>query len=156
MTPCDYQSRLSAFHDRELDADMSRQVEEHLAGCPECTEVLAGIAAVSRLLHGANGGRMSQMGMARLHATADAAAAKQREIFPLAKTLIAVAASVFVIAGAWLTEVPSHTGGSTPMVQNVAPEKEWETLASGGRLKLPSNIANDTDVAVDWMIKGLK
>ena len=98
MSQCPFQSRLSAFHDRELDATLATKIESHLSDCQECQQALQGIRAVSRLLSPAGGGRMSQMGVARLHAVADAAA-RRREVFPLARALLAVAASVLVIAG---------------------------------------------------------
>ena len=159
MTECPFQSRLSALHDGELDAETSRRLEDHLASCESCKDTLAGIRAVSRLLNTPGTGRLSQMGLARLHATADAAS-KRRGIFPLARTIIAVAASILIIAGAWLTEMPTTTAGRAGVVIHPQPKAEWERLASGEKLNLPRGMGNDTGMArarfSDWMVDSLK
>lgn len=159
MSECPYQSRLSAFHDHELDAGMAEKLQSHLDACPTCNEQLQGIRAVSRLLHEAHSARMSQMGLARLHETAGAAA-KKRDVFPMFKMLSAVAASILVIAGAWLVETPGQTRHVDQGVIYRASES-WENVAMGGRAEIPHGIAPDTDVALqsefsNWMVKNLK
>lgn len=42
--------QLSEFLDRTLDGDYFRNVREHLAGCPRCSEELAGLAECRRLV----------------------------------------------------------------------------------------------------------
>jgi len=42
--------QLSEFLDRTLDGDYLRNVREHLAGCPRCSEELAGLAECRRLV----------------------------------------------------------------------------------------------------------
>ena len=42
--------QLSEFLDRTLDSDYLRNVREHLAGCPRCSEELAGLAECRRLV----------------------------------------------------------------------------------------------------------
>ena len=42
--------QLSEFLDRTLDGDNLRNVREHLAGCPRCSEELAGLAECRRLV----------------------------------------------------------------------------------------------------------
>jgi anti-sigma factor RsiW len=159
MTECPFQSRLSAFHDRELDSETSRRLEQHLGECESCKEMLAGIGAVSRLLSTPTTSRLSQMGLARLHATADSAAGR-REVFPFVRTMIAVAASILIIAGAWLTEIPQTTpGGGHSVVRTTTPEADWEKLASGGKMDMPRGSSGDTGVALrfsNWMVDSLK
>ena len=158
MSECPFQSRLSAFHDRELDAETAAKFESHVAQCPQCSQTLQGIRAVSRLLSGAPTGRLSQMGMARLHATADAAA-KRPDVFPLARALLAVAASVLVIAGAWLYETPPAIHGDQQLGQINGPvqEADWEKLASGKKVVSPLEAPDETGVAFSrWMIENLK
>jgi anti-sigma factor RsiW len=169
MSECPFQSRLSAFHDHELDAETAEKLESHLAGCPACNEQLLGIRAVSRLFREAPSGRMSQFGVSRLHAVAETAA-KRRDVFPMFKMLTAVAASIFVIAGAWLVESPGQTQGTHPVVLDPMVDAPiWEKLATGGRLELPREMGQPSDVAKgpdsqdrsrlhfqDWMIESLK
>lgn len=155
ITECSFQSRLSAFHDGELDSETSARLEAHLADCESCREALGGIRAVSRLLGTPGSGRLSQIGLARLHETADSAAGG-RSIFPLAKTMIAVAASILIIASAWLAEIPPATQRDTRIVGKVRPEAEWERLAGGGKLDSPRGMGNDTGVAIQWMVDSLK
>lgn len=161
MNECPFQSRLSAFHDHELDAETAAKIAAHLATCPQCSQMMQGIAAVSRLFSGASTPQLSQLGMARLHATADAAARRPDlapSVFPLARALLAVAASVLVIAGAWLYEAPPQTQGvPRDVVIPVKPEAEWEKLARGGKPDFPMETGNETGVAFSkWMIESLK
>jgi anti-sigma factor RsiW len=158
MSECPFQSRLSAFHDHELDAEMAAKLESHLGNCPACSEQLLGIRAVSRLFREAPSGRMSQIGISRLHAAADTAA-KRGEVFPMFRMLTAVAASILVIAGAWLIESPTQTrtSGFDVPYQHVAEAEPWEKLASGGKMEIPRAIEQDSDVAFqDWMVNSLK
>lgn len=158
MQQCPFQSRLSAFYDRELDPLAARELGSHLANCPACSGELESMRLVSRLMHEAPAGQLSQMGRARLHQTAQQAS-RRRDVFPLARGLMAAAASVLIIAGAWLVEMPR---GSAPMIGETAhSQSDWETLASGGKLGSPQN---ETGVASadasakfsQWMLDGLK
>jgi anti-sigma factor RsiW len=156
MSECPFQSRLSAFHDRELDAELAAKLESHLSGCQECQQGLQGIRAVSRLLSPPESVRMSQMGVARLHAVADAAA-RRRDVFPLARALLAVAASVLVIAGAWLYETPRPIPSGQGIVE-VKPEADWEKFARGAKVT-PVEAGHETGVAGDfseWMLRNLE
>jgi anti-sigma factor RsiW len=158
MSECPYQSRLSAFHDHELDAETAEKLASHLSGCPTCHEQLQGIRAVSRLFREAPSGRMSRMGVARLHAVAERAA-KRTDVFPFMKMMTAVAASILVIAGAWLIEMPGQT--QTPaVIVDKGREAEWEKLARGN-FTTPQTVNRDIGVASrtqfsDWMIKNLQ
>jgi len=161
MNECPFQSRLSAFHDHELDPETAVKIAAHLPTCSQCSQMLQGIASVSRLFNGASTLRLSQVGMARLHATADAAARRPDvfpSVFPLARALLAVAASVLVIAGAWLYETPPQIlRGSGYVEGTVKPEADWEKLARGGKLDSPMEAGNETGVAFSkWMLESLK
>jgi len=153
MRECPFEARLSAFYDDELDADTSGRLQAHLADCPSCSASLQALRQVSRLMASAPTRPISQMGMARLHAAADVAA-RQRTVFPMAKALLAIAASVLIVGSAWLVEIPGQTT-ATPVVE-FRPVDQLDTLAAGGRLILPNEIAHDTDLADrrfgQWMI----
>jgi anti-sigma factor RsiW len=154
MSGCPLQARLSAFYDHELDATTATQIESHLAACAECRETLEGLRVVSRALSTTGRGDISQIGMARLHATADDAA-RRRELYPVARALIAVAASVLVIAGAWLVETPAPTSRPYLSVEQEA-AADWEKLASGMQMNYPRESGTETDVAFsNWMIESL-
>ncbi len=165
MRECKFQSRLGAFHDRELDADTAGQLQSHLAECPECSGQLESMRSVSRWFNERGMGQLSPIGLARLHAAADVAAteARRRDLFPLAKALIGVAASVLIIAGAWLVEMPK-TVGPTVVQQQTAPAADWERLASGDHLEVQDGVAPNAGLAdatfdatfSDFMVKGLQ
>ena len=97
MLECSYDSRLSAYYDGELDRADARNFESHLETCSECVTKIASMRAVSRLFHEAPAPRISEIGMARFHKAADAAAADQTTAFPFIRALIAVAASVRIV-----------------------------------------------------------
>jgi anti-sigma factor RsiW len=159
MRECPFESRLGAYHDDELDAQTSDRLAAHLTDCPQCSSSLQAIRQMSRMIASAPTRPVSQIGMARLHAVADAAA-KQGTVFPLAKALLAIAASLLIIGSAWLVEMPGRNATQTPVVDPRSFD-ELDSLATGGRLILPANIARDTDVAVrqqgfeQWMIDNI-
>jgi len=157
MHDCPFQPRLGAFYDRELEPTLAQQLESHLGNCPACAAELRKMQSVTRLFTDAPLGRMSQMGLARLHHVADEAAAGPA-VFPMARALMAAAASVLIIAGAWLVEIPrpaAHPVVGAPVVQS-----PWETLASGGKLDFPRDISDNTALASrrfsQWMVQNLE
>lgn len=179
MDQCPFQPRISAYHDRELRGEPLVAFEAHLAACPACTAELASLRKISDLFTTATVNRMSQMGLARLHATADASAATigaqlrrghwglgQRahrdrladsaatggatsrvglDVFPLARALLVVAASVLIICGAWLIDLPRTT--PTISLPASGSSEAWQELASGGKLALPREIAPESGLA---------
>jgi anti-sigma factor RsiW len=50
MDSCDYESRLTAYYDGELPPDERAEVEEHLHRCAACSEELARLRELSRIL----------------------------------------------------------------------------------------------------------
>ncbi|HWE04590.1 MAG TPA: zf-HC2 domain-containing protein [Tepidisphaeraceae bacterium] len=156
MQECPFEARLSAFYDDELDAGTSGRLKAHLADCPSCSASLQSLRQVSRLIASAPVRSISLVGMARLHAAADAAA-RQRTVFPMAKALLAVAASALIVGSAWLVEIPGQTA-SPKESADVHSFDALDSLATGGRLAMPHGIAQETDVAQgpeplsQWMI----
>lgn len=153
MPECPFQSRLSAFHDRELDAESASALSSHLSECPKCTEQLDAIRAISRLFGQTPAKPMSQIGMKRLHLLADKSARQAAEPFPYMRMLTALAASILVVAGAWLVESPAGTRGSLPGFDPQTPS--WEIVARGGKLHFGSPLNVESDLA-RWMNDGLK
>jgi len=154
MQQCPFQPRLSAFYDRELDPLTAREFQSHLSNCPQCSAELDSMQTVSRLMQEAPVGRLSQIGRARLHQTADQAS-RRRDGFPLARALMTIAASVLIIAGAWLVEMPK--GGGATVAKTSQPQADWEYVAGGGKLYF---LHSETGLAdrrfQSWMLEGLK
>jgi hypothetical protein len=155
MQECPFEARVSAFYDDELDADTSGQLRAHLADCPSCSASLQALRRVSRLIASAPTRPISQIGMARLHAAADSAA-RQRTVFPMAKALLAIAASVLIVGSAWLVEIPGQSASPNASADVHSFEDELDSLATGGRFLVPNEIVPETDLADrrfgEWMI----
>ena len=118
MSDCKYNhEQLEAYHDGELDAGARAEVERHLESCEGCSSILMGIEATSRLFTEAEPIRLSQIGMARLHANLELLT--DRGLLRLARVMTGLAASVLVVGSLWL--VRSHppaqaNAASAPLV----------------------------------------
>lgn len=166
MSQCPYQNRLSAYHDRELDAPAAAELAGHLATCPRCAQELHAIEEMGQLISSAPMGRMSQIAMARLHGVADRSASRGG-LLPLVRGLIAVAASILIIGGAWLMEMPAQRAGVSHPSVSINPStgagEWWESVASGDGAARPPTAAPTGMAEVDdsqgrfqkWMIRSL-
>jgi anti-sigma factor RsiW len=164
MTGCQFQSKIAAYHDGELDEAASKEVELHLSGCKECTEELRALREVTAAMADFDPGEITPMELARLHRKIEKADEGSLVRFNVA--LIGMAASVLIICLAWIGQGPSsgpqgmHGRGSV---------SEWERLALGGTprapwvqdgsgLRLPdTGVAKGPDSdTIDWMLNGLQ
>ncbi|MDB5303111.1 MAG: hypothetical protein JWM97_660 [Phycisphaerales bacterium] len=158
---CDFQSRLSAFYDGELDLRTAREMSLHLAECETCRAELKAMREVSGVLSGMKPRELTPLGLARLHRSADELAEKS-DALPLAKVLMALAASVMVIGAAWMVQSPGQKLNTpTPVV--VVPTDNWERVATGGQIDLPKgagggdtglargSVPLDPDAVNDWI-----
>jgi anti-sigma factor RsiW len=156
ITLCDFQSRLSAYYDGELDLRTARDMSLHLAECESCRQELKAMRQVSGVLSCMKPRELSPLGLARLHRSADELAEKS-DALPLAKVLMAMAASVMVIGAAWLVQSPGQKLNTpTPVV--VVPTDNWERVATGGQVDFPkgagggdTGLALDSDAVNDWI-----
>jgi anti-sigma factor RsiW len=156
ITLCDFQSRLSAYYDGELDLRTARDMSLHLAECEACRQELKAMRQVSGVLSGMKPRELTPLGLARLHRSADELAEKS-DALPLAKVLMAMAASVMVIGAAWLVQSPGQkVNTATPVV--VVPTDNWERVATGGQVDFPkgagggdTGLALDSDAVNDWI-----
>jgi hypothetical protein len=124
---CDFQSRLGAYHDGELDTVSARQVEQHLASCESCRAELQEIRELSSLAETVGAEGISPIGVARVHQMIDAEAGSS--VLRIAGLLTGLAASALVIGSAWLWETPqSRTSGQEIVVINPLGEPDM-TLA---------------------------
>lgn len=179
---CPHRHRLNAYHDAELDDAESRALERHLATCTACTAELEEIRDLSRLFAGLAESEISQAAMTRAHASADHASEQaestaqgRRLLVRVAGALTAVAASVLVVASAWLVVPPAtptpigHLAvGPRPAP---APAAEWERIAmtldagplltdspvAPGRIALAAAVSDSGDDmrVAEWMIRNL-
>jgi len=144
-TECLQASRLSAYHDGELDAQAAADVEAHLGSCPACTEEMARLVRVSQLLARSARATPSADQMARFH---DAARrASSAGIRHWAEALTAIAAAVLITFSAWLWRMPSAAGSASYS------SSTWEVTALRG----PSEQApaTDEDQLVEWQLQNL-
>ncbi|MDB5333228.1 MAG: hypothetical protein JWP03_4379 [Phycisphaerales bacterium] len=142
---CQFQTRLNAFHDGELDLRASREVTLHLAECEACRQELAGVREVSRVLGHVRPREMTREVLARLHDGADDLTARA-DVLPLARVLMAMAASVVVIGAAWLVQSPTGGPAVTPSPIVVTPSSDWERIATG-QIDRPNYAGGNTGVA---------
>ena len=129
MHDCQFKSRLSAYHDAELDAAEIEAVNEHLPTCETCLAELATMREVAAALAAYQPEEISQIELARLHRAIDRV--DDRGLLRLAGMLSAVAASVLIICMAWMSQSPA----SAPIAQRSDPQRvpAWENLAMGGQ-----------------------
>ena len=135
MDTCDFQSRLSAYHDGELSPTERDAVAAHVATCPACTAELAGLAHQLQLMQSISFPRFSQMAAARLHASIDRSIALANEraaelgMLRIARTLASVAACVLVAGSVWLSVGPERSNPKVaPPWTGVAINTETEAV----------------------------
>jgi anti-sigma factor RsiW len=157
MHECDPQ-RLSAWLDDELNAAQRQQVEAHLASCDACRRLLQQLTATSSLIQRHAFEPLNEQEMDRLHQAIDAA--DDQPILRLGLTIAALAASVLIVAGAWLMELPAGGGTAPAQVQMAAAPKPWERLATTLEVDPLTTPASDSIQVADaelaqWMLDGL-
>src|SRR4051812_11891355 len=104
MQACSLTSRIGAYYDDELDATTRRNVGEHLERCPECRAELDGVRQMSLLLGSVEADRLSDAETDDLRRRAEALAdAPPLRMFG---GVMAAAASVLIVCGAWWNELP--------------------------------------------------
>jgi len=172
MSGCNFHPRLDAFFDGEMNATEHAAFRQHLQACAECP---AGLVEMERISHVFSEMRddaaekVEAGETARLHQAVDRemnrlAFQVDRSFWRTAGLVAGLAASVLIVASAWLTETPApHTAIVSP--GNVQPD--WETVAVGGPVyPLPylgvdaypehSALADAHSKMTDWMIDSLK
>ena len=93
--------RLSAYYDGEVSPAERALIEQHLADCTICTELLGTLRAVSALVRGADVTPLDAACLRRLHTQVDNLSKRSVERFGWA--LFAVAACVAIVAGVHLS-----------------------------------------------------
>jgi anti-sigma factor RsiW len=117
---CGFSEQLEAYHDGELPSAAASALEAHLPTCPACTSRLAELAQMSNLFAAASVPHLSQISLHRLHHKV--ADEMDRGLVRLAWGLSAVAASIMVVASAWLMQIkPVPTAAPTITAQAAPP-----------------------------------
>jgi anti-sigma factor RsiW len=165
MSECTFEPYLSAYHDRELDADLREQVERHLAACPACSAQLREIEELSLCIARADLADVGEHELTHMHEAVDAIGAEQiygRQLLRTAGFFGALAASVLIISAVWLRELPSGNAGPAMSERaTLALPPEWERVAINLRADPRPGLADDSPfspryaAAVDWMLKSL-
>ena len=128
MSGCQYQSRLGAYHDGELDDSASQAVERHLAECEICAAELAGLREVSQAMAGFDPGEITPLELARLHRELDRA--DEGSVLRFGVGLAAAAASILIISLAWIGQTAARPAQQTnSQFQPVQQLPEWQRLA---------------------------
>jgi anti-sigma factor RsiW len=115
---CDRTAQLHAYHDGQLDAAASAEMERHLAACGECAEALAELRATSALFAATPRPRLSQMSQHRLHRHVEAAI--ERGLVRFAWSLSGAAAAVLLVGSIWLSHTKEPPQAAPPWVEAVA------------------------------------
>jgi anti-sigma factor RsiW len=127
---CKYRELLNAYHDGELRPDAIMQLELHLKSCQSCAAELAEISEVSQAFAGFAREPLSADALAEAHANADSAVSDSPSpVLRMAGLLTALAASILIIASAWLREMPAPDLGSQQITVAPSPMPEWERVA---------------------------
>ena len=114
---CDWEPKLHAYHDGELDAAGRAAVESHLATCADCTATLHGLQSLSAVFAGAPQLKLSQISRHRLHNRLDAA--MERGLVRFAWSLSGVAAAVLLVGSFWLSHMKDPVQSAPPWVDAV-------------------------------------
>lgn len=155
MMTCPYTSRLDAYHDGELDVPSARALRSHLGGCSACQNRLEELEELSRLFGAASSDRLTPRELADVVECAESMA--ERPPIPLFGGLLAAAASIAMVCGAWLWQMPASNSGTTGYVVREA--EAWEVVAVRGfryesAMDAPEAALADAQLA-DWMLDGL-
>lgn len=170
MNECEFQFRLSSYHDGELDLDAALSVEQHLGQCPVCRAELAGLREMSAGIAIAGSlpgrGEIDRLERLRLHQAIDQTVDEQDDSLPMFRTmglLGAMAASVLIVSGVWLLEL--RTNGvkpHRPTGDNLAMLPDWQRVALTLRADPRPEMVEDSFYApkyagaVNMMLDGLQ
>jgi anti-sigma factor RsiW len=152
MAACAYsQERLGAYYDGQLDAAGREEVERHLRACGACAERLAEWRGMSTLFAEAQGPRLSQIGLHRLHVNLDLMI--DRGLLRLVRGLSAIAASVLLVGTLWL--VHSRPVTSEPAAASIA-AKPASVVAMVLQTEESIQTASAEPGPNDWIVAELK
>jgi anti-sigma factor RsiW len=176
MSGCNFQPRLDAFFDGEMNAVDHATFRKHLENCSECSAALMQMERMSQVFAGMREQAAEDVQpdeISRLHAAVDremqrSAFKVDRSFWRTAGLISGLAASVLIVASAWLSETPVRPIPGLPRPGFVeAPVHDWGDVAVNLRVDpLPvrsldtnpdqSRLADAHAKLTDWMLDGLK
>jgi anti-sigma factor RsiW len=154
MKNCEYEQKIEAYHDGELDADGRALVESHLALCAACAAHLNQLQAMSQLFATNELPRLSQISRHRLNRRVDAA--MEQGLLRFAWAMSGIAASILLVGSAWLMHVDdavqaapaeappwvsvSLSNSRDPVVRDAAtPAAQWYLADASGSEGIEAN-----------------
>ena len=156
MQPCD-PLLIEAYFDGEVDIVTRRRIAAHLQACPCCADTLEALQATSSWLRSATSAHVSPRRIARIHKAIYAAS--DEPIWRLGATVGAIAASILVVAGTWLTALPTAPP-RRPAPAAIAAAPAWEQVALTLRVEPLPEADQSMQVAdaqfADWMLDVLQ
>jgi len=169
LPDCQFNPRLSSFHDGELDAAARQEMEEHLLTCTSCAGQLAEIREVSALFGSFHADGMTDDEATRLHDAVDTVAAPPLRLdrtsgaLRIAGFLMAAAASILIISAAWLSQLPVTRSARPGIVRIPTSSPDWESVAAGNMTADPSatdlgtsRLARRDAAWADWVVGQLQ
>jgi anti-sigma factor RsiW len=158
---CPNLHRLSAFCDGELPAVEADAMRAHIEQCAQCAAALTDIRQMSQTFVELRARPLSTVGLNRAHNAADKAAdaiGVNNATIRIARILTGLAASIAIIATAWLLDDNARPPAPAASVPPVAVASDWERTAI--TLDVAPTTMDDrlvfVDAAVtDWMLRSL-
>ena len=133
---CPLSPMAGVFCDDELDPLARRQFQQHLGGCEECAAEVERVRELSDWFEPVRWLDPKPAVLDRLHQKISSradfdGARRMTEALPLARMLLAAAASVLIVAGAWLFDGSRSRVAPRPASspQRLAAAPAWERMA---------------------------
>jgi len=129
MTDCTSHLELESYHDGELSPDRRELLQRHVETCGQCSRELRQLRDLSDLLTPEDSGDMTDAELGRLHADVSEMlehATPPTLTFPWVRALCAAAASILIIAAAWMAQ--PQTIDRVPVASS---GQDWQELAMG-------------------------
>jgi len=153
METCPYSRQISSYHDGELPAEQSRQLEEHLAsGCAPCQAELGQWGRLSLILKSGPAYQLSEHAREALYRLAPVVS--EAGFIRVAKWAIGLAASVMVAVSGWMmfnrTTAAPAVAVSQPWVQvAINPNQSLDAVAT--RIEIADDGGSDAQFS-DWAV----
>ncbi len=157
MESCKYTSRVGVYLDDELTPEQRQMMAAHIEQCAECGAELESLRGMSQLFSGPDSQDLTPRELARLRSVVCAAGAPEEAPLRLFGALLAIAASIVVVCGAWMYEAPRPTPRA-PYAAHEMPA--WERVATNLRVDPDPFFGQEGTAAIDpnlaeWMMSGL-
>ena len=162
---CPFDGMAGRYCDGELDPVDRRKFELHLDRCDVCTRNVERVRELSEWFGPARALEPQEAVLDRLHETIALHGdfekrRRMRDALSAARMLAALAASVLIVAGAWLFDgagAPA-TPKSLPSPQSIAQAQPWERTALTLEVDPPmggAGLEPDQQRLLDWMVASL-